>query len=221
MRISKRKSVRIVFVMTILAFFGMQAVLLIKGINEKIFPQVEQMAKAEASNAATQIILRAVNTIEVNPSECFRLTRDEQGEITDVSYDTFQLNQILSDCLSAAQSSLNAASLGEIDPNTRMIYYDRGVIYSVHLGYFTGIALFSQMGPQIDVHMQVLGFCNGKIEVKSTPYGINSTLVEIDLLMNTELLVITPFLLSQAPVEVRIPLVIQIVHGKLPEYLLD
>ena len=55
--------------MTILAFFGMQAVLLIKGINEKIFPQVEQMAKAEASNAATQIILRAVNTIEVNPSE--------------------------------------------------------------------------------------------------------------------------------------------------------
>lgn len=221
MRMSARKLIKIVLSAAILVFFVVHAVWLVRDINEKMLPQIEQMARAEASNAATQIILRAVNTIEVNPSECFRLMRDEQGEITDVSYDTLQLNQILSDCLAAAQSSLTAAAQGEMDPHTRMIYYDRGVIYSVHLGYFTGIALFSQLGPQIDVHMQVLGFCNGEIQVKSTPYGINSTLLEIDLILTTELLVMTPFLLVQEPVEVKIPLVIQIVHGKLPEYLLD
>lgn len=219
MRISKRIR-RLVFIFVLL-FFLFQGVFLVGRINEQIIPQVQQMAKAEASNAATQIIRKAVSTIEVNPSECIRLAKDESGEITEVRYDTFQLNQILSDCLGAAQLSLDAAAEGKEDPNTRMIYYDRGVIYSVHLGYFTGIALFSQMGPQIDVHMRVLNICSGNIEVKSTPYGINSTLLEIDLVIHTELLVVTPFLMTETPVECRIPMVIQIVQGKLPDYLLN
>lgn len=220
MCISAKVIKRIVIFFIVLGFLG-QACLLVLRINDKIYPQVEEMARVEAANAATQIIKRSVSTIEVNPSECMSFLRDEEGNIIEVNYNTYTMNQILSECLHVAETSLDAASSGQMDPNTKMICYDKGVIYSVNLGYFTGIALFSRIGPQVDIHMEVMNSCSGEIEVNSSPYGINSTLIQIDLIITTQLLVVTPFLMTQAPIECRIPLVIQIVQGKLPDYIMD
>ena len=220
MRSSKRLIRRIVL-LSLIVFFVFQAVSLIISINDKILPQVKEMARIEASNAATQIIKRSISTIHIEPSECMSFMRDEDGNIIEVNYHTQIMNQILSDCLMAAQTSLDAASKGHVDPNTKMLYYDGGVIYSVHAGYFTGIALFSKLGPQIELHMEVMNACSGVIEVKNTPYGMNSTLIEIELVLTTQLLVVTPFLMTQAHVECRIPLVILLVQGKLPDYYMD
>ena len=217
---TKRNAIRILMTSALIYFIVQGCVLVLK-VNEKLYPQVKQMAVIEASNAASMVIKKAVSTIELHPDECMELTRDETGDIIEINYNTTRMNQIMSDCLGAAQSSLDAASSGKMDPNTHMIYYDGGIIYSVHAGYFTGIALLSQVGPQIDVHMKIVSACSGELQVKSTPYGINCTLLEIDLVITTQLLVLTPFLMTQTPVECRIPLVIQIVQGKIPDYIIN
>ncbi|MBR5208165.1 MAG: hypothetical protein IKV65_06660, partial [Erysipelotrichaceae bacterium] len=87
-------------------------------VNEKLYPQVKQMAVIEASNAASMVIKKAVSTIELHSDECMELTRDETGDIIEINYNTTKMNQIMSDCLEAAQSSLDAASSGKMDPNT-------------------------------------------------------------------------------------------------------
>ena len=221
MHIFTKRNVRKILLTSLLIYFVVQSCLMVLKINEKLYPQVKQMAVIEASNAASMVIRKAVSTIDIQPSECMELTRDETGEIIEINYNTTRMNQIMSECLHVAQSSLDAASNGQMDPNTHLIYYDGGVIYSVHAGYFTGIALFSQFGPKIDVHMKIVSACSGEIQVKSTPYGINCTLLEIDLLITTQMLVVTPFLMTQTPVECRIPLVIQIVQGKIPDYIIN
>lgn len=221
MRFFKRRTIRKGLIVLFLAGIIFQCASMVVNLNDSLLPQVEQMAKAEASNAASQIIKRAVASIEIDPSECMQFGRDEAGSITEVIYNTAMMNQILSECLDAAQSSLSAASAGVEDPNTNIIYYDGGVIYSVHLGYFTGIAVLSQMGPNIEVHMKVVNSCSGEIQVTSTPYGINCTLIQIDVVITTQMLVVTPFLLTQAPVECRFPIVIQIVQGKVPDMIMD
>ena len=221
MRIFTKRKVRRILLTCLLVYFVVQGCWLVLKINEKLYPQVKEMAIIEASNAASMVIRKAVATIDIQPSECMELTRDETGEIIEINYNTTKMNQIMSECLSVAQSSLDAASNGQLDPNTHLVYYDGGVIYSVHAGYFTGIALLSQVGPKIDVHMKIVSACTGEILVESTPYGINCTLLEIDLLITTQMLVVTPFLMTQTPVECRIPLVIQIVQGKIPNYIIN
>ena len=62
MCISAKVIKRIVIFFIVLGFLG-QACLLVLRINDKIYPQIEQMARVEAANAATQIIKRSVSTI--------------------------------------------------------------------------------------------------------------------------------------------------------------
>ena len=221
MCISRKKTVRRVLLTGLVLYFIFQSCFLVLKVNDKLYPQVKQMAIIEATNAASMVIKKAISTIDISAKDCMELSYDETGEIIEINYNTTRMNQIMAECLSAAQNSLDAASSGKVDPNTHMIYYDGGIIYSVQAGYFTGLALLSQVGPRIDVHMKLVSACNGELQVRSTPYGINCTLLEIDLIITTQMLVLTPFLMTQTPIECHIPLVIQIVQGKIPDYIIN
>ncbi len=190
-------------------------------INNQIKPQVQSIAKVEASNAATNVIIQSINSLQIDTTDLVYLTYDESGKVIGINYNTMKLNQILATGLEASAQSLAAISNGEEDPNTHIVYYDRGIIHSIPLGYFSGIAIFAQMGPSIDVHLKVLHTNYGEIQVTTTPYGINSTVVQIDLMLQTQLTVITPFLVETMPIECRIPLVIQVAPGELPSMLFE
>ena len=62
---------------------------------------------------------------------------DADGGVIGLDYNTEKLNLILTIGLDAATTSLSAASKGEVDPYTKTLYYDRGIVHSVALGYFT------------------------------------------------------------------------------------
>ncbi len=194
---------------------------LIYSINEQIRPQIASIAKVEASNAATNVILHAVQSLKLDTNDLVYNTYDENGKVIGINYNTMKLNTILSEGLDASERSLTAMSNGEMDPNTHILYYDRGIIYSVPFGYFTGIALFSEFGPKIDVRLKVLHTNHGEIQVTTSPYGINNTLVEIDLVITTQMTVITPFLVNTVPIDCRIPLVIQITQGEIPNVIFE
>ena len=67
--------------------------------------------------------------------------------------------------------------------------------------------------------MRAVNSLVGQIDAVSTAYGINSTLLEIDLKISVEMLVISPFLLDPQQIEVKIPLVMQIVQGQIPQLM--
>ena len=83
----------------------------------------------------------------------------------------------------------------------------------------TGSVLLANVGPSIDIRMRAVNSLVGQIDAVSTAYGINSTLLEIDLKISVEMLVISPFLLDPQQIEVKIPLVMQIVQGQIPQLM--
>lgn len=190
-------------------------------INEQLRPQVASISMVEASNAASKVVQNAIASLNLDTSHLVECLYDEQGKVIGLNYDTDKLNQILNSGLDAATESLTAAAMGIKDPNTDVLYYDKGIIYSLHLGYFTQLAIFSEMGPEINVRLKVMHSCTGKIAVTTTPYGVNNTLLQIDLLIVTDMVVITPFLMQTLPMECRIPLVIQLVQGEVPQMILE
>ncbi len=193
----------------------------ILAMNEQIRPQVSSIAMVEANNAATKVVQRAIESLQLDTTSLVSTLKDEEGNVLGLTYNTEKLNQILNAGLDAATASLTAASLGIKDPYTNVLYYDKGIIYSIHLGYFTGLAVFSDLGPRINVRLKVMHSSSGQIQVTTTPYGVNNTLIQIDLLIVTDMVVITPFLMNTVPMECRIPLVIQVVQGEVPQMMLE
>lgn len=192
----------------------------IYSINEQIRPQVASISMVEANNAASKVVQKAISALALDTSDLISCQFDEKGQVISLTYNTEKLNQILNTGLDAATESLTAAAMGIKDPNTDVLYYDKGIIYSIHLGYFTGLAIFADLGPKINVRLKVMHACSGQIQVTTTPYGVNSTLIQIDLLILTDMVVITPFLMNTVPMECRIPLVIQLVQGEVPQMML-
>lgn len=190
-------------------------------INEDIQPQIASIASAEANNAASKVVQHSIESIQLDTQDLIHCLYDDQQKVIGISYNTEKLNMILNQGLDAASTSLEAASLGQTDPNTDVLYYDSGIIYSIHLGYFTHIALFSELGPKINVRFRIMHTSSGEIQVTTTPYGINSTLVKIEMVILTEMLVITPFLMNTETMECRIPLVIQVIQGDIPQMMLE
>ena len=85
MRVFKKRNVIRILMTSALIYFIVQGCVLVLKVNEKLYPQVKQMAVIEASNAASMVIKKAVSTIELHPDECMELTRDETGDIIEIN----------------------------------------------------------------------------------------------------------------------------------------
>ena len=197
--------------LVIIAVLGWLGNRTLSQINALLKPHVEKVAASEVRNAASAVIKRAVDSLQLETEDLIRIERDTQGNITDIIYDTQQMNELMSRSLDAAQESLNAAAEGETDPHTHLV--------SLPVGMLTGSVLLANLGPSIDIRMRAVNSLVGQIDAVSTAYGINSTLLEIDLKISVEMLVISPFLLDPQQIEVKIPLVMQIVQGQIPQLM--
>lgn len=218
----KRKSdrnKRILFVLGLAVLLGWGANAVLNKLNNVLRPHVEKVAYSEVRNAAANVIKKAVATMELDTAELILIARDSRGNITDITYNTQKMNELMSQTLEVAQESLNAAEEGLEDPHTHLVYYDKGIVYSLPIGMLSGSALLANVGPAIDIRMRAVNSLTGQIDAVSSAYGVNSTLLEIDLKIDVEMLVISPFLLDSQQVQVKIPLVMQIVQGQIPQIM--
>ena len=91
----------------------------------------------------------------------------------------------------------------------------------IPLGYFFGRNYFLSNGIRIPVHLEVIG--NQKIDIKSNieSYGLNTTLLQIDLYVCLEIQSVIPFQSNKIVTETLIPLSLEIMNNDIPYYLGD
>ncbi len=215
-KIKRRCTVLIIIFVLFGSFFA-----ILFEMNKVIMPIVKAVGETEARNAATNVVKKAVSTVDIDSSELYEYDYDPNGKIVGINYNTLELNRILADCLNVAEMSLHAASQGVKDPNTHVVYYEQGIIYTLSLGNFINIAMLSDYGPKINIYMKVIHTLFGEIVTTTTPYGVNCTLMTIEIVIKTDMLVMSPFIMNQTPFECRIPLVIQIIQGEIPNMMLS
>lgn len=124
-------------------------------------------------------------------------------EVNQVLINTSKINQILSDVNKTL--NINIKSL-----NNELISIPIGVVF--------GDTLFSQLGPNINLKIVPVGsyVCDVMSDVKE--YGINNSLFEIYICVTLKIETMIPLRNSEANVVCKIPLVMQILQGKVPRY---
>lgn len=181
-------------------------------------PQLMALAVQKTNDVISMLTQKVLSAMEYDASELIVYRYNQNNDIIAIEYDTHQLNQILNESLDIVDNSLEAAQKGDIDPILREVLLDDGIVYEVPIGYLTGIALLENSGYRFQVTMRLLHYVNGDLEVKSEPYGLNNSLITINLHLNIQAEAITAIANKEITFNESIPLVVQVVQGEIPTY---
>lgn len=181
-------------------------------------PQLMALAVQKTNDVISMLTQKVLSAMEYDASELIVYRYNQNNDIIAIEYDTHKLNQILNESLDIVDNSLEAAQKGDIDPILREVLLDDGIVYEVPIGYLTGIALLENSGYRFQVTMRLLHYVNGDLEVKSEPYGLNNSLITINLHLNIQAEAITAIANKEITFNESIPLVVQVVQGEIPTY---
>ncbi len=187
-------------------------------LNAWVEPQLQVIARQQTGIALNNIVQKVIVTMDYDAADLVSMQRGTDGEILTLDYDTMALNQILADALEKIDMSLEAAQDGEKDPNLDEVLYEHGIIYHVSLGSLSGFPFFSGIGPQIPFRFRMRNDVSGSLSYSAEPYGVNSTMITITLNIELRVNTLTILSITESNETMELPLVMEIVHGQIPEY---
>lgn len=191
----------------------------ITSFNKKIEPQLQAVSKQHAGFAINNIVKQVLKEVAYDADSLYDIEKDTQGNIVQIQFDTQQMNTLLYQALQTIDASLLAAQDGIQDPTTKQVFYEEGVLYEIPLGYFTNLFFLYSKGPKLKVKIKMMNDVTGEIKTSVEPYGINSSLLKITLILQIDAQVLTLVSSSHLHDENEIPLVIQVISGNVPNYV--
>ena len=84
-----------------------------------------------------------------------------------------------------------------------------------------GSKYFLANGIKLPIHLEVLGNQDIEVEIDTISKGINTTILEIYLMIKVDIQVVIPFQSEIVSTETKIPLSIEILNNEIPYYLGD
>ena len=203
-------------------------IIIITVLNKKAMPVIVNYANVELKRVGIEVLrntgIKEVNK-EIKDKELFKLIKNNQGEIENIDFDTTILNDSLVIISNAVRERLNEVMKGENLPdevyaNLSNKKIKNGIIYEVPLGFAFNNAFFNNLGPKIPVKITYSGNVGLDVKTKVSEYGINSALIEIYIYVEVTQTGMTPFLTKDVKLVSEIPIVIKVIRGSIPNYLI-
>lgn len=223
---SNRLSLFIISIVLIFIF----VFIMFRFINTKASPIIMDYASLEAQKLSSIIINKAISkhiTEKVSGDDLFEITKDDNGEIRSIDFNTALVNKFLTETTNSVQINLRNIEKGNIDAlefsDSVLVDYDKkkleqGIIYEVSSGVLFGNPLLANVGPKIPIKISLVGDATSSISTEVKNYGINNALVQVyvNLVINEK--VILPFYSKPIKVRSKVPVALKIVTGSVPKY---
>jgi len=198
-------------------------------INRNLEPTLMNIAETRARQFAAQAINDAIDKhISQNVDINELIVKHENAGEPSYSFNPQIYNKVISDAQNRVQTYLDLVEAGEIEKledfrndiniDKEKTKDTRGIVYHIPLGMATKMTLFSNLGPEIPVRLQILGDVKSDVEAKIAESGINNTFLEVYINVKVHMTVIIP--LIEKPIEVANQVRIgDLFHpGKVPQY---
>lgn len=93
------------------------------------------------------------------------------------------------------------------------------IIYELPIGALTKSVWLMNWGPKIPIRMRMLQAVNGEVTSKVEEYGLNNALLTIQVQLEVEVEVLSPYPIKTIRIQSEIPLVIDVREGPVPIFL--
>ena len=187
-------------------------------------------ASLEAKKLSSIIINKAISkhvTEKINIDELFTITKDDNGEIRTIDYNSAIINKFLTEVTNSVQINLQNIEKGQIDglefSDAILVDYDKnklkkGIIYEVSSGVLLGNPILANVGPKIPVKLSLIGDAISNISTDIKNYGINNAMIEVNVNIKINEKIILPFYSDLITIDAKVPVAIKIVTGSVPKY---
>ena len=174
--------------------------------SDSILVNVEEKAKIESMLFVETAVRENVIT-KLDTNDMLKIEYDNLGNITHVSLNTVNTNMILSDVSRNLYGYIN-----DIKKNSNIC--DMTIPFSQLFATYLKV----EFGPYIKYNIEPVGsyFCD--ITASAIEYGINSSLIEVDLNIEMTFKLVFPLKDLNIFVNTSIPLVIELIYGVVPDF---
>lgn len=173
----KRKRRRIMAIILVLSLLFFLAAL----VRTRINPLTEELAVAQISDVASNVVNEAVNTQisqgNIQYDDLVTLQRDNSGNITALTTNMQTMNQFKTQLLKTLDDEIHGVGDDEI---------------GVPSGNLTGFQLLSGRGPRIPVKIVAVASSDANFSGEFSDAGINQTIHRIMLNVSLDLLILLP-----------------------------
>lgn len=170
-RVAKRRKKRLCLAIGLaLVLFALQQ------IDQAIRPLTRQVVQYQCRAQAVQTIQTACNSIlEQNSSlyeDLYTVQRDDTGRVQSVAVNSARINT-LEDAL--------------VEQVNQSLYQLQQLPLHIPLGTLTGIQLFSNLGPEIAIHVQPLSLVTSQVQSDFSQAGVNQTRLEVTVCFSVQI----------------------------------
>ena len=204
----------IIKLLLVLFFIIIVSIIFISILSKKIMPIYINYSESEIEKIVTVVVNRVVN--ETNLNDNLFIVKNDVNQTTIVDYDPVVINKIISSISNNVYDNLKL--IEQMDTNIFIKYnLDKSVFY-VPSGIIFNSVMLNNLGPKIPLKLKLIGSVNPNIETKVTEYGINNSLIEVNIKVNTSIRMILPLSSKDKKITVVVPLTVKIIQGNIPEY---
>jgi len=166
---------------------------------------------------------------DITKEKIYEMIQDNDGDIKTIIYDATAVNNLLNSITDRVYKTFNSLETGKINElmlnenivtNKKHEYKD-GIILEVPLGIITNNYLIMNLSPKIPVRISLTGEFESEISTKVEEYGINNALITINVDITVTEQITMPFITERIKIENKIPISINLVNGKIPNYYLN
>ena len=175
-------------------------------VDNKLRPIMQQVATSRATAVSTRIINETVTDIlsnmDIQYHELVTLDRNEEGQVTSVRTDMVALNRFKAQITSQTQKAIDGHDVQKI---------------GIPIGTIIGGDLFTGRGPDFPVKLNISSALESNIGNSFQEAGINQTMHQITLNIQTEVFVLIPWYRTSTKVTTNFVLAETIIVGTVPE----
>lgn len=198
-------------------------ILIVSTVSNRLMPIIVKYGEYEFDNTITKLTNEIVaQSLDIDIKEKI-ITYDEN--LTTLDFNMNILNSISVNTVSKLQYYLYQLEHGnygldifeKIGVRKKENSAGIGFIYEIPIGRALNIPFLSNLGMSIPIRYQFVGEIGSQLISNIKEYGINGALLEINLHIFSKTSVISPTIDEEREMNIKIPLVVKIIQGKVPD----
>ena len=194
-------------------------ILLLILYNKKISPKVIDIASSKLEEITTLYIKRDIIPSNVDLMKLVKVTKNNKDEILMIDTDYDYAYKIMKEIVDKIQKSIHNLEMGNITDfyNHREIETNNNNLYlKVPLGLNSEGTLLSSLGPKIPIKISFYEHVLGTIETKIEGYGINNSLLKVEMIIDLDQKLILPYKEKMLNKSYKLELGSKVIIGTVP-----
>ena len=212
----KKKIKKIDIIISISILILVITIMLLKIFVARSEKYISTYAINQTKNISENIIVQVVyDSNNINYENIIITNKNKEQEITDIDFNTKILNDYLYEISNNILLKLNNLEQGKVNHNynnleENLYYIPSGLIYNIP--YITNIF------PKIPFKIARVGNVETNIKTNIADYGINNSLIELNIIIKVEMKIVYPFITKNVQIDKEIPIIKKIIKGNIPSY---